>query len=194
MAVTLSHPGGYRLAASTMPGTDSEGSSEFDLDFGESTGESYPTSPLQEVVTHPAADDNNTDFSDDEIDIDASSDEDGVAGSNQVTRTVNNVAFSMGANESSSDSGTDVLLNKTETTYFGFDTDSNNSNVRGVPHAVSAPQQAYGQTTQNPTNEPNDAAEEDAADAKAPKTNSGGQEKSTSSSSKDDSRKESDWK
>ena len=87
-----------------------------------------------------------------------------------------------------------MLLNKTETTYFGFDTDSNNSNVRGVPHAVSAPQQAYGQTTQNPTNEPNDAAEEDAvnakkeseeaADAKAPKTNSGGQEKSTSSSSK----------
>ena len=105
------------------------------------------------------------------------------------------------ANESSS---ADVLLNKTETTYFGFDTDSNNSNVRGVPHAVSAPQQAYGQTTQNPTNEPNDAAEEDAvnakkeseeaADAKAPKTNSGGQEKSTSSRSKDDSRKESDWK
>lgn len=47
-------------------------------------------------MTHPAADDNNTDFSDDEIDIDASSDEDGVAGSNQVTRTVNNVAFSMG--------------------------------------------------------------------------------------------------
>ena len=41
-------------------------------------------------MTHPAADDNNTDYSDDESDT-ASSDEeseDGVAGSNQVTRTV----------------------------------------------------------------------------------------------------------
>ena len=64
----------------------------------------YPTSPLQEVVTHPAADDNSTtdyvervlanpllDFSDEE-----SSTEDGIALSNQVTRTVGNVEFSTG--------------------------------------------------------------------------------------------------
>ena len=80
-------------------------------------------------------------------------------------------------------------FNKTGSTYFGFDTSSSGS---VVPHAVNTVDPSADKLLhKQPVLED---AEEDAVDAKASKTNGGGQKKSTPSSSKDDSRDESDCK